>query len=66
MISAEVVFLEEVLDGDILEVKRMTALVGALKAEKELCLQDIAIFEKWRNSIKARKRKSWTMLAAPS
>jgi len=55
-----------VLDGDILETKRMTAIVRASKAEKELCLQDIATFKKWQNSIKARKRKPWTMFAAPS
>ena len=44
----------------------MTAIVRALKAEKELCLQDIATFKNRRDSIKARKRKLWTMLAASS
>jgi hypothetical protein len=66
LISAEVIFMYRGTHGDLLDAKRMTAIVRALKAEKELCLQDIATFKKWRNSIEARKRKSWTMLAAPS
>lgn len=50
----------------IMDTKRLTAMTRAIKAEKELCTQDIAMFKKWQDSVKARKSKSWLMLASSS
>jgi hypothetical protein len=44
--------------GDFLESRRTEAMIRAIMAEKELCLQDITSFQELRDSIKARKRKT--------
>ena len=45
-----------------LESNRMMATIQALKAERELCLQDITSFQKWREGVKERKQNcgSWS------
>jgi len=45
--------------GDLLDSKRMEAMVRAMKTEREMCLQDVATFKKLREGIRARKPKSW-------
>ena len=37
----------------------MGDLVRAMKAEWEMCIQDIASFKQLRDSVKARKNKPW-------
>ncbi|MHB8103778.1 MAG: hypothetical protein ACYDEF_16860 [Methanosarcina sp.] len=44
-----------------MEANKLESMVRAMKAEKELCVQDIITFKKLRNSITARKRKLWFM-----
>ena len=41
---------------------RIEAIVKAMQAEKELCVQDITSFEKMREGREARKRKPWYIL----
>jgi hypothetical protein len=40
----------------------MAAMVKAMKAERELCLQDVATFKKLREGIRDRKRKPWFLI----
>lgn len=42
--------------GDFLESTRMEAMVKAMRAERELCIQDVDTFKKLREGIRARKR----------
>ena len=41
---------------------RIEAIVKAMQAEKELCVQDITSFETLRGVREARKRKPWYIL----
>jgi hypothetical protein len=41
------------------ESSKMAPVIRAMKAERELCVQDITAFKKWREGIKARKSKPW-------
>jgi len=45
--------------GDLLDSKRMEAMIRAVRAEREMCIQDIASFKQLRGGIRARKPKSW-------
>jgi len=54
--------LQHNLHGDRLESSKMKALVRAMRAEREMCLQDVATFKKLRDSLKARERKPWFMI----
>ena len=42
-----------------LETNRVESMVGAMRSEREMCLQDVATFKKLREGIKARKSKLW-------
>ena len=41
------------------ESNKMASAIRAMKAERELCLQDVTTFKKLREGIRDRKRKSW-------
>jgi hypothetical protein len=43
----------------ILESRRMAAMIRAIRAEKELCIQDITSFKELQDLRKARKRNSY-------
>jgi hypothetical protein len=45
--------------GDLLETSKIVAMVKAMKAEREMCIQDITYFKQLRDSVKARKNKPW-------
>ena len=46
-------------NGDLLDSKRIEAMIRAVRAEREMCIQDITSFKQLRDSVKARKPKSW-------
>ena len=54
--------LQHNLHGDRLESSKMKAMVRAMQAEREMCLQDVATFKKLQDSLKARERKPWFMI----
>jgi hypothetical protein len=45
--------------GDLLDSKRIEAMIRAVRAEQEMCIQDITSFKQLREGIKARKPRSW-------
>jgi hypothetical protein len=51
------------LHGGLFGIKKNDGNDTAMKAEKELCLQDIISFQKWREGVKERKRKLWFMFS---
>jgi hypothetical protein len=60
LISAEVVFVNRGTSMVIfVESNKMASAIRAMKAERELCLQDVTTFKKLREGIRDRKRKSW-------
>lgn len=60
LISTEVVFVNR---GTIMvifvESNKMDPAIRAMKAERELCLQDVTTFKKLREGLRDRKRKPW-------
>ena len=45
-----------------MEANRAESIVRAMQAEREMCLQDVTIFKKLREELKARERKPWFTL----
>jgi hypothetical protein len=45
--------------GDFMEINRLDSMVRVMKAEREMCIQDVATFKKLREGIRDRKPKFW-------